>query len=507
MLSLVWRRQGGAPAAAAAAKERADTAYPRVGPYRLCLKLAAGGMATVYLARREAEHGPARMVALKLIHPHLATDREFIDMFMDEAELASMIRHPHVCGVLDYDLRHDEPYLAMEYLVGESLMSVAHALQRSTDFDPIRLSACVARMLADACEGLHAAHELTDTSGKPLQVVHRDVSLENVFVTYDGVAKVMDFGVAAAAHKRHQTRTGVVKGKFASVAPECLTGQRPDRRADVWGIGVIAWELLTGQRLFRRETELDTLLAVREAPIRRPSECRPGLPTALDEIVMRALERDPDKRYATAQELGRDLARFSARGGEVLTSADVAEWLGELFPGGQQRTLESLELAAQVDTDGEPVLVENAPAPSRPPRDDSAGREPRPARRVSSAPPPVPPGLPRGRSVATPFGPPRRHSLWLMALVAFLSATAGALAVLVVQAHLQSLDGPPTARPTPSEASITVGSGTGPTREILLRIRVDTAGLSEPPTMAIDPATSTATMEASAAAPAMLDGL
>jgi serine/threonine-protein kinase len=208
-------------------------------------------MASVYLARCDSEHGSGRLVAVKLIHPHLANDREFIEMFMDEAELASQIRHPNVCAVLDYALRQDESYLVMEHLTGESLMSVGRRIERSKDLDPQRLARCVARVLADACEGLHAAHELTDVDGEPLHVVHRDVSPENVFVTYDGIAKVMDFGVAAAAHKRHRTLTGVVKGKFASVAPECLKGRKPDRRADVWGIGVIAWELLTGQRLFR----------------------------------------------------------------------------------------------------------------------------------------------------------------------------------------------------------------------------------------------------------------
>src|SRR5262249_27823405 len=161
-----------------------------------------------------------------------------------------------------------------------------------------------------------------------------------------------DFGVAAAAHKRHHTLTGVVKGKFASVAPECLKGHKADRRADVWGIGVIAWELLTGGRLFRRDSDVDTLYAVTEAPIQHPSKVRRGLPAALDEIVLRALARDPEQRYATARELGRDLARFSARKGEVVTSADVADWLRELFPGGRERRQQILELAAQLGAPG-----------------------------------------------------------------------------------------------------------------------------------------------------------
>jgi serine/threonine-protein kinase len=515
MLSRVLKPRGGEPSTDQGAQPVVP-AYPRVGPYRLCLKLAAGGMATVYLARREAEHGPGRMVALKLIHPHLATDREFIDMFKDEAELAAMIRHPNVCGVLDYDLRHDEPYLVMEYLVGESLMSVAHALEHSTDFDPIRLSACVARMLADACEGLHAAHELADTSGEPLQVVHRDVSLENVFVTYDGVAKLMDFGVAAAANKRHQTRTGVLKGKFASVAPECLKGHRPDRRADVWGIGVIAWELLTGQRLFRRETEVDTLFAVSEAPIQRPSECRPGLPAAFDEIVMRALERDPDKRYATARELGRDFARFSARGGEVLTSADVAEWLRELFPGGRERRLEVLDAAARLDSSGDPASADDAqPSASLPPALPSmpsrgrTGSDHRLGGRRASAPPPPPRGLSGGKG-RMPTLPARRHSLWLTALVVFLSAATGGLMVIVAQSYLQRLGGWPAARwapdsghAPPTDSAHAVVNGTQRTREVVLRIRIDTADLNAP-TTTVEAGTSETAARASAPPPDML---
>ena len=501
MLSLVHRRHGSSSNAAAVQNEPQALKAPssRVGPYRLCLELAAGGMASVFLARRDSEYGMGRMLAVKLIHRHLANDREFIEMFMDEAELASQIRHPNVCAVLDYDLHQDESYLVMEYLIGESLMSIAKRIERAKELDPDRLASCVARMLADACEGLHAAHELTDAEGEPLHVVHRDVSLENVFVTYDGIAKVMDFGVAAAAHKRHRTLTGVVKGKFASVAPECLKGHKPDRRVDVWGIGVIAWELLTGRRLFRRETDVDTLCAVSEAPIQPPSEFRPGLPSALDDIVLRALARDPEQRYATARELGRDLARFCARDGEVVTSADVAEWMGELFPGGRERKQQIVALAAQLGTpndEGTPSHVGDSRAPAastlRPPplppspeaQATSIWLGPRPG---SSFPPPAT-SAPAQHTLSWP----QWQSVWRTGFVVFVIASAGAVTALLAQAFVFApASAPPPARALPVLAPVPAPVPAAPApadpiappmapasdhaREIVLRIRIDSA--------------------------------
>jgi serine/threonine protein kinase len=452
------------------------------------------------------EHGLGHAVAVKLIHPHLANDRDFIEMFMDEAELASRIRHPNVCAVLDYDLR-EESYLVMEYLVGESMMAVAKAIGREVDSDLERRAACVARTLADACEGLHAAHELTDAAGNPLHVVHRDVSLENVFVTYDGVAKVMDFGVATAANKRHQTRTGMVKGKFASVAPECLKGHKPDRRADIWGIGVIAWELLTGRRLFRRDTDIDTLCAVSEAVIQPPSEFRPGLPSTIDEIVMRALARDPDQRYATARELGRDLARFSARSGQVLACADVAEWLDELFPGGRQRRQQVVELALHADGRGEHESAARSRAPSAPAAAPFL-QEPTLATKLwlgaqrGSTPPPARPSSSPFLGVSLPTLPNRRSWQWRTGLIVAASAAAGALATLLAQALLQG--SPSLARewstraPEPSaESAAQAGAAVAqPPREIVLRIRIDSTSLEQTPTMVVEEEEVAATLEA-----------
>jgi serine/threonine-protein kinase len=306
-------------------------------------------MATVYLARARGQVGVDRFLALKVVHHHLASDPNFVEMFLDEAEIASQVRHPNVCSVFDCDASDGEYYMAMEYLVGEPCLSIFKNLKRDETADPALYAPRIARMLADACEGLHAAHELTDADGKRLEVIHRDISPQNLFVTYDGVAKLVDFGVASASQQRHKTRTGIVKGKFAYVAPELLLGERADRRADVWGMGVVAWELLTGERLFLRKSDMETLRAVTDHPIRPPSEVNPKLPPELDAVILRALARDPNDRYATARELGRDLARLAVHDGELITAADLAEWMEERFPTGRERNRQVLKLAAAVD--------------------------------------------------------------------------------------------------------------------------------------------------------------
>ncbi len=318
------------------------SAYPdppvagyRVGPYTLCDEIAKGGMGAVYTARLTNDPRPDHLLAIKLLHSGLAADPQFVSMFQDEAEIASRIEHPNVCDVFGFGEWHGRHYLAMEYLIGESLEEVAERI-KSSKLSPKRLAFRVARILADACLGLHAAHELKDDHGKPLNVVHRDITPANLMLTYDGVTKVMDFGVLAAARRRSKTETGIIKGKLAYVAPESLTIDcELDRRADIWGVGVIAWELLTGKRLFRRDDPNSTLMAVADSEIVPPSQVRAGLPKKLDRIVMRALQRNRDDRYDTALELARELTRFAATGFEVVTPADLAALMDELFTGGR----------------------------------------------------------------------------------------------------------------------------------------------------------------------------
>lgn len=335
----------------------------RLGPYRLCLELASGGMASIYLARAEGRTGLHRFVAVKRVHPHLASDPAFVEMFLDESRIASLVQHPNVCSVFDFDSVDGEYYLAMEFLLGEPLSAVFRAMaRRATEEREPRRAALVARVIADACEGLHAAHELRDPSGEPLEVVHRDVSPENVFLTYDGVVKIVDFGVARAAHQRHLTVPGMLKGKLAYMPPEVLRGLKPDRRADVWGIGVVLWELLTGKRLFQRATDIETLKTIAEVHIPLPSDVAPDVPKELDPIVLRALTSDRNLRYATARELGRDLQLALARRGEAVGLAELSEWMDALFPAGRACKRQLLEIAASSTAD-------STPPPSRTPVD------------------------------------------------------------------------------------------------------------------------------------------
>ena len=321
--------------------ERVDTRERRLGRYRLVYQLASGGMATVYLGRAEGPAGVQRAVAIKRIHPHLARRKQFVAMFLDEARIASRINHPNVCSLFDFGEADGTYYMAMEYLMGSPLTRLIRQVSRSPErLASARWHALACRIVADAAEGLHSAHELRDDDGVPLGIVHRDVSPQNVFVTYDGAVKVVDFGIALARNRLSQTNTGTLKGKFGYMAPEHASGGEVDRRADVWSLGVCLWEMLVGARLFRRKNDMDTLLAVRNAEIEPPSTFAFGVPGAMDRVVMRALEREPSRRYATARDMSRELMEVVREGGEPTGLGDLAEWMKPLFAESQSEQLE-----------------------------------------------------------------------------------------------------------------------------------------------------------------------
>lgn len=323
----------------------------RLGSYRLSLELARGGMATVFLARAPARAGLHRFVAVKCIRDELARNPHFIELFFDEARIAAQIQHANVCSVLDFDVSHGTYFLVMEFLSGRTMADIRRELaNRSGEWDPRVQTGIVARMLADACEGLHSVHEARNYCGDPLNVVHRDVSPGNLFVTYDGNVKVIDFGVACGSGQRHKTRTGVVKGKYAYLAPEILHGEKPDRRADIWGLGVVAWELLTHRRLFDQGSDIETLTAIsKQVEPPRPSSIRKEIPKALDEIVMSALQPDPRKRCASARTLGKLFNRYLVEESLTVGLAEVAEAMTALFPEGPTLTRKLLQVADQID--------------------------------------------------------------------------------------------------------------------------------------------------------------
>ena len=330
-------------------------ALPRVGTclhdYRLVLELARGGMATVFLAHDSSRAGQHQFAAVKCIRPDLSQDDTFIEMFYDEAQIAAQVHHANVCSVLDFNECDGIYYLVLEYLSGRTLSDVRRKLaEEKPEWELTHECGLIARILSDACEGLHAVHELRNGDGDPLNVVHRDISPSNLFVTYDGIVKLIDFGVACGAEQRHKTRTGVLKGKYAYLAPELLRGDKPDRRADIWGMGVVAWELLTHKRLFDQDSEVETLQAIAgDMDIPAPSSVRKGIPTHLDDIVMRALRRDPKERYESARQFGKMLSRFVFESQSMVATAEVSEAMAELFPEGRAFDRKLLEVAEQLE--------------------------------------------------------------------------------------------------------------------------------------------------------------
>jgi serine/threonine protein kinase len=272
---------------------------PRLGNYEPLLELASGGMATVYVARQVGAAGFERLVVIKRVHRHHLGNREFYRMFLDEARVASLVRHPNVVSVIDTVEEGGELFLVMEYVESCALSTLLKTVAHEQDRLP---PAIACRIMADTLAGLHAAHEATDMRGQRLELVHRDVSPQNVIIGVDGGSRLIDFGVAKAAHRLTETRSGSLKGKLAYMSPEQAMGKEVDRRVDLFAAGVALHEALTGRRLFQGENDLDTMRRITEMPVRDPSSIAPGVPRSLDVVVQRALVRDPNGRFQTAAE-------------------------------------------------------------------------------------------------------------------------------------------------------------------------------------------------------------
>jgi serine/threonine-protein kinase len=280
----------------------------RLGNNELLIRIGRGGMATVWVAReRAADSADDRLVAIKAMLANLAAEPEFVRMFVDEVRLVRAIRHPNVVDV--YEVGEDQGimYMSMEWVEGESLHTIIAEAGKRRPIPP----EMAVRIIADAAAGLQAAHELKDDQGRLRGLVHRDVSPHNILLGTSGVVKLVDFGVAKAVGRLSEaTRSGQLKGKFGYMSPEQARGKRVDRRADVFGLGIVLFELTTNRRLFRGQNDVDTLRLVLSAQVPRPSSIDPEYPRALEQIVMRALDRDLDRRYQTAADLQHDLENY-----------------------------------------------------------------------------------------------------------------------------------------------------------------------------------------------------
>jgi eukaryotic-like serine/threonine-protein kinase len=302
----------------------------QIGPYELVAELGSGGMGTVYVARRTYEVGVTRTLALKTLRQDLSSHAELVEMFLDQARITARISHPYVCSVMDIGTHRGVPYVTMDYLVGEPLSRLGPLM--ADDHSEVTLAILV-RVVANLCEGLHAAHELRDERGEVMRVVHRDISPDNLFVLYDGSVRVTDFGIALTAAQQKDGKSSALAGQSGYMAPEQLRGMAVDRRADLWSIGVVLWELLAGKRLFRAGSDdVAATVAVLEGTIPPPSRFHSEVPKGLDAVVMRALERDRDKRYPTARAMAIDLEQVLARCFEPVSAGQVSAWLDEQFP-------------------------------------------------------------------------------------------------------------------------------------------------------------------------------
>ena len=356
-----------------------------VGRYKLFEKLASGGMATIHLGAATGAVGFTRAVVIKRLHREYAADAEFVAMFVDEARLASRIRHPNVIPMLDVVSEAGELFLVMEYVHGEALgrLIAKHAMN-DRPIDAKLISSVAIGML----EGLHAAHEAKSEKGEPLGIVHRDVSPQNVLVGVDGVTRVFDFGIAKAESRLYQTDAGNLKGKMAYMAPEQIKGDPVDRRADIWAAGVVLWEAVTRRRLFVGDGSTEYTRKILTDPIPPPSNFA-DVPLAFDRAILKALERDREDRYATARDFAMAIEEAiepaNARTVGVWVEETAAEMLAhraeliktvegsETDPNSIRRQIAVLELEnaptneIATETSGALVVAKGAPTPSTPP--------------------------------------------------------------------------------------------------------------------------------------------
>jgi serine/threonine-protein kinase len=417
-----------------ATKDAHDTSPRNLGRYRLYGELAAGGMATVHLGRQIGSGGFSKMVAIKRLHPQFGKLDEFVEMFLAEARLAARIRHPNVVQPLDVLRVEDEVFLVMEYVEGDSLSRLMKATVVRQEKVPLPIAVAI---LSGILRGLHAAHEAKSDKGEPLEIIHRDVSPQNVLVGVDGGPRVIDFGIAKAADSVQVTREGELKGKLAYIAPEILSGKRGTRRADIYAAAVVLWEVLTAQRLFDADYQSAIVANILHRPVDPPSDFIENLPPAIDKVVMKGLERDPSDRYATAREMavaleealpaaspavvgewvermasislknrGDRVAQIEAHSSLEDSSEQAEEVLSEFM------TISSEELPAAVPSSGQrPVAGPPGPAPSRNRTQPLPITVPPPPNRTlpavgASAPLPPPPRSPTLAGVAPP--PPSR---------------------------------------------------------------------------------------------------
>jgi serine/threonine-protein kinase len=438
----------------------ASAAIRVAGRYALHQPIASGGMATVHLGRLLGQAGFARTVAIKRLHPQFAADPEFVSMFLDEARLAARIRSPHVVPIVDVVADGGELLLVMEYIQGESLHRILREVLHAGQ--PIPVDVVVA-ILSGVLHGLHAAHEASDEQGQPLGIVHRDVSPQNILVGSDGLARLVDFGVAKAAGRIQTTREGQLKGKLAYMAPEQLRSEPVTRRTDVYAASVVLWEALTCRRLFRAESEGGVVTNILHAEVLRPSQAIQRETNAeaarvlerLDAVVLRGLARDPAERFETARALALALEATTL----PATAVVVGDWVRSVAGSG---LADRARQVADIESGVSSIVALEAGALA-----GSGARSAAPTAERRAE----PPGTQASSiSVASDAARPRRRAVWPLAAAGGAVLLAGVVATWLAVARREPAPAPgasgslPGAEPSASlapPASESAGAGPG----------------------------------------------
>jgi eukaryotic-like serine/threonine-protein kinase len=327
----------------------------RFGKYILLDRLAVGGMAEIFLARQEGMEGFEKTVVIKRILPALTRSEGFVTMFLNEARLASQLTHPNIVQIYELGRVGESHFIAMEYIFGRDMARIIpKAAALGISFPEVY----ALRIAASVCEGLYYAHQKADAWGNPLHIVHRDVTPENIFVSFDGMVKVLDFGIAKARGQVGRTQTGEIKGKVAYMSPEQCLGQPLDQRSDLFSLGVVLYEWLTGYRLFTGDSEVAVLKSITDGKIWGPSYFKPDIPPAVEEVVMRALEKDRERRYASAFDMQRDLEKAIGQFPFRPSSIHLSNFLKQLFAGelDAERARVARRLAEPGEGNGGPAL-------------------------------------------------------------------------------------------------------------------------------------------------------
>lgn len=300
----------------------------RYGKYTLIDRIAVGGMAEIFLARQAGLEGFEKTIVLKRIRPHLSSQPSFVKMFLNEAKLAAQLNHPNIVQIYDLGKIGETYFIAMEYIFGRDMRRVIPKADSMGIPFPLVYALKIA---SSVCEGLYYAHQRGDIYGNPLNIVHRDVTPENIFVSFDGTVKILDFGIAKAANQLEQTRAGEIKGKLSYMSPEQVVGKQLDGRSDIFSLGTVVYEWITGFKLFTGDNEVAVLKSISSGKIYAPSYFKSDVPEAVERILMKALEKDREKRYQSAWEMQYDIDQFLSQYEFTPSNIHLSNFLKQLF--------------------------------------------------------------------------------------------------------------------------------------------------------------------------------